>query len=157
MWINLIFQLFIWKTCTQLTSQKDGPTELVCPDKWSSSLHIDQQLFWALTYVKSCRITLAGIKGISTFCFWLFSQSKIFSTSFDFTWKPSQLRTADSSSTLIENGRRPKEVKYKIPLFNTLSTYLQYSIKFRDYSKCKDEVFMSFTWTRWNFIFVRLY
>lgn len=109
------------------------------------TLSSDQQLFWALTYVKSCRITLAGIKGISTFCFWLFSQSKIFSTSFDFTWKPSQLRTADSSSTLIENGRRPKEVKYKIPLFNTLSTYLQYSIKFRDYSKCKDEVFMSFT------------
>ena len=86
------------------------------------TLSRDQQLFWALTYVKSCRITLAGIKGISTFCFWLFSQSKIFSTSFDFTWKPSQLRTADSSSTLIENGRRPKEVKYKIPLFNTLST-----------------------------------
>lgn len=147
MWINLIFQLFIWKTCTQLTSQKDGPKENLSGQNGhlGCTLSGDQQLFWALTYVKSCRITLAGIKGISTFCFWLFSQSKIFSTSFDFTWKPSQLRTADSSSTLIENGRRPKEVKYKIPLFNTLSTYLQYSIKFRDYSKCKDEVFMSFT------------
>ena len=58
------------------------------------------------TYVKSCRITLAGINGISTLCFWLFSQSKMFSTSLDFTWKPSQLRTADSNSTLIEYGRR---------------------------------------------------
>ena len=60
----------------------------------------------SMTYVKSCRITLAGINGISTLCFWLFSQSKMFSTSLDFTWKPSQLRTADSNSTLIEYGRR---------------------------------------------------
>jgi hypothetical protein len=54
------------------------------------------------TYVKSCRMTRAGRKGISTSCFEVLTQSRIFSTSFSFTAKSSQLRTADSRSTLME-------------------------------------------------------
>jgi hypothetical protein len=38
-------------------------------------------------YVKSCNITLAGLKGISTLCVCFFSQSKMFSTSVCKTWK----------------------------------------------------------------------
>jgi len=45
-------------------------------------------------YVKSWRITLAGRKGISTSCWDVLIQSRIFSTSASLTLKSSQLRTA---------------------------------------------------------------
>ena len=56
------------------------------------------------TNVKSCRITLAGLKGISTLVFMAGDQLRMFCTSFSRTWKLSQLRTADSSSTRTEKG-----------------------------------------------------
>ena len=56
------------------------------------------------TYVKSCKITRAGLNGISTSLLWLSCQFKIFSTSFSLTWKLSQFLTAASNSTLIEKG-----------------------------------------------------
>lgn len=54
------------------------------------------------TPVKSCKITLAGLKGISMLLLALVSQAKIFSTSWDLTSNSSQFLTADSSKTLIE-------------------------------------------------------
>ena len=59
------------------------------------------------TYVKSCNMTLAGLKGISTLFSCFFSQSNILYTSCDLTWNPSQFLTAASNKTLIENGKRP--------------------------------------------------
>ena len=56
------------------------------------------------TPVKSCMSTRAGLNGISTCCLLVFTQSTIFSTSASVQWKPSALRTADSSNTLIEYG-----------------------------------------------------
>ena len=56
------------------------------------------------THVKSCRITLAGLKGISTLASMAGDQPRMFFTSFSSTWKLSQLRTADSNSTRTENG-----------------------------------------------------
>ena len=56
----------------------------------------------ARTKPQTCKRTRAGLKGIST-CFGaLFSQSMIFSTSCFVTWKPSQLRIADSNKIRIE-------------------------------------------------------
>lgn len=57
------------------------------------------------TPVKSYKITLAGLKGISIYFGAFFSQSKIFSTSDDFTANSSQFLTALSKSTLILYGR----------------------------------------------------
>ena len=51
---------------------------------------------------QTCKRTREGLKGIST-CFGaLFSQSMIFSTSSLVTWKPSQLRIADSNKIRME-------------------------------------------------------
>lgn len=54
----------------------------------------------------TCKITLAGLNATSTppSTFWFVFQFSIFFTSFSVTWKLSQFRTADSKSTLIENG-----------------------------------------------------
>ena len=65
-------------------------------------------LWWLnrrMIYVKSWRITLAGLKGISTSFFELLDQSKIFPTSACFTLNSSQFRIADSSNILIEYGK----------------------------------------------------
>jgi len=56
------------------------------------------------TPVKSYKITLAGLKGISIYLGAFFSQSKIFSTSEDLTANSSQFLTALSNSTLILYG-----------------------------------------------------
>ena len=56
------------------------------------------------THVKSCKMTRAGLKGISTDFPWLAFQLRMLSTSDCLTWYPSQFLTADSSSTRIENG-----------------------------------------------------
>ena len=60
------------------------------------------------TYVKSCKITLAGLNGISTSAFWFLTQSRIFSTSEERTLNSSQFLTADSKSTLMEYGSASK-------------------------------------------------
>lgn len=57
------------------------------------------------THVKSCRITLAGLNGTSTFLCCTTFQLRIFSTSPFFTRNSSQLRIAASRRTRIENGR----------------------------------------------------
>jgi hypothetical protein len=54
------------------------------------------------TPVKSYRITLAGLKGISILYAEVFSQAKMFSTSDFFTANSSQFLIALSSKTLIE-------------------------------------------------------
>ena len=63
-----------------------------------------------ITYVKSCKITLAGLNGISTSAFWFLTQSRIFSTSEDSTLNSSQFLTADSNKTLMEYGSASKIV-----------------------------------------------
>lgn len=55
--------------------------------------------------MKSYKITLAGLNGMSTSYFEVLTQSRIFSTSDDSTLNSSQFLTADSSSILIEYGR----------------------------------------------------
>lgn len=65
------------------------------------------------THVKSCRITLAGLNGTSTFLCCTTFQSRIFSTSPFFTRNSSQLRIAASKRTRIENGRRAAWVRGK--------------------------------------------
>ena len=57
---------------------------------------------YAVTHVKSCSITRAGLKGISTPRVMWSSQWRMLSTSFSNTWKLSQFLTAASSSTLTE-------------------------------------------------------
>jgi len=57
------------------------------------------------TPVKSWRMTLAGLKGMSTSFYEFLTQSNILSTSPDCTLYSSQFLTADSSSTRIEYGR----------------------------------------------------
>ena len=64
------------------------------------------------TYVKSCKITLAGLKGISVSALEFSTQLRIVSTSADWTLNSSQFLTADSSSTLMEYGR-VSSVKYR--------------------------------------------
>ena len=65
------------------------------------------------TYVKSCRIVLAGLKGNSTDCDCVSFQFSRVSTSLVDIWKLSQFRTADSSKTLTENGKASeKELDY---------------------------------------------
>jgi len=54
------------------------------------------------TPVKSYKITLAGLKGISMLLVALVSQAKMFSTSYFFTENSSQFLTALSNKTLIE-------------------------------------------------------
>jgi hypothetical protein len=54
------------------------------------------------TPVKSYKITLAGLKGISMLLVALVSQAKIFSTSYFFTANSSQFLTALSNKTLME-------------------------------------------------------
>jgi hypothetical protein len=54
------------------------------------------------TPVKSYKITLAGLKGISIYFEAFFSHSKIFFTSELLTSNSSQFLTADSNKTLIE-------------------------------------------------------
>jgi len=56
--------------------------------------------------ISTWRRTRAGLNGISTSFGALFSQSKIFSTSFPVTWKSSQFLIADSRRILIEYGSR---------------------------------------------------
>ena len=63
-----------------------------------------EKINFCLTHVKSCRITLAGLNGISTLSFCFCSHARILSTSFLSTWKSSQFLTADSSNTRMENG-----------------------------------------------------
>lgn len=65
------------------------------------------------THVKSCRITLAGLNGTSTFLCCTTFQLRIFSTSPFFTRNSSQLRIAASKRTRIENGRRAAWVRGK--------------------------------------------
>lgn len=60
------------------------------------------------TPVKSYKITLAGLKGISIYLGAFFYQSKMFSTSEDLTANSSQFLTALSKSTLILYGRVSK-------------------------------------------------
>jgi len=57
------------------------------------------------TPVKSCKMTLAGLNGISVLTLEFFSQARIFSTSCPLTEYSSQFLTADSKRTLIEYGR----------------------------------------------------
>lgn len=57
------------------------------------------------THVKSCRITLAGLNGTSTFLCCITFQLRIFSTSPFFTRNSSQLRIAASRRIRMENGR----------------------------------------------------
>lgn len=54
------------------------------------------------TPVKSYKITLAGLKGISMLLVAFFSQAKMFSTSYFFTENSSQFLTALSNKTLME-------------------------------------------------------
>lgn len=61
------------------------------------------------TYVKSCRMTRAGLNGTSTVCVCVLFQSRMFSTSEDFTRNWSQFRTAASSRTRMEKGSRSEE------------------------------------------------
>ena len=68
--------------------------------------------------MKSCNITLAGLKGISTLCVCFFSQSKMFSTSVCKTWNPSQFLMADSNNTRIENGSLSTKHKYKSTFYH---------------------------------------
>jgi hypothetical protein len=56
------------------------------------------------TPVKSCKTTLAGLKGISTSFLEVFFQSNIFSTSYELILNSSQFLTADSKRTLILKG-----------------------------------------------------
>lgn len=65
------------------------------------------------THVKSCRITLAGLNGTSTFLCCITFQLRMFSTSAFFTRNSSQLRIAASKRTRIENGRRAAWVRGK--------------------------------------------
>lgn len=58
-------------------------------------------------HVKSCRMTRAGLNGTSMFLCCMTFQFKIFSMSSFLTKNLSQFRTAASSRTLIENGKRP--------------------------------------------------
>ena len=57
------------------------------------------------TYVKSYKMTLAGLNGISVLVWEFFSQARMFSTSAPLTEYSSQFLTADSKRTLIEYGR----------------------------------------------------
>lgn len=65
------------------------------------------------THVKSCRITLAGLNGTSTFLCCITFQLRIFSTSPFFTRNSSQLRIAASRRTRMENGRRAAWIRGK--------------------------------------------
>jgi len=57
-----------------------------------------------VTHVKSCSMTRAGLNGISTDMSRERDQSKMFSTSFRWTWNSSQFRTADSNKIRTEYG-----------------------------------------------------
>lgn len=57
------------------------------------------------TPVKSCKITRAGLNGISIIFLLVFCQSKMFDMVAEVMSNSSQLRTADSSSTRTENGK----------------------------------------------------
>ncbi len=65
--------------------------------------------------MKSYRITLAGLNGMSTSYFEVLTQSRIFSTSDESTLNSSQFLTADSSKILIEYGR--SSIQKKIRFF----------------------------------------
>lgn len=54
--------------------------------------------------MKSCRTTLAGLKGISISYSEVTDQSRILETSEVVILKPSQLRIEDSKSTLMQKG-----------------------------------------------------
>lgn len=66
------------------------------------NIKVNSKLTW--------RITRAGLKATSMplSTFWFSSQLRILLTSFCFTWKLSQFRTADSNKILIEYGNRPE-------------------------------------------------
>jgi hypothetical protein len=66
-----------------------------------------------VNYVKSWRMTLAGLNGISTASCWLFSQFKIFSTSFSVIWNSSQFLIVDSNRIRIEYGSLSEKNKEK--------------------------------------------
>lgn len=61
------------------------------------------------TYVKSWRMTRAGLNGTSTVWNCVCFQFRMLSTSERFTRNSSQFLTADSRRTRMENGRRSKE------------------------------------------------
>ncbi len=65
--------------------------------------------------MKSYRITLAGLNGMSTSYFEVLTQSRIFSTSDESTLNSSQFLIADSSKILIEYGR--SSIQKKIRFF----------------------------------------
>lgn len=73
------------------------------PTRWSAN-----------TYVKSCKMTLAGLKGISVLVCEFCSQARMFSTSCPLTEYSSQFLTADSKRTLIEYGRVSTAEKKKV-------------------------------------------
>lgn len=61
------------------------------------------------TYVKSWRMTRAGLNGTSTLWVWVSCQFRMFSTSKLFTKNSSQFLMADSNRTRMENGSLSEE------------------------------------------------
>lgn len=91
---------------------------LVCVTRYLLPMHFEPTRFTepGFTHVKSWRSTRAGLKAISTSLPCRDCQSSSASTSRFLTWKPSQWRTADSSSTRTANGKWPAMVPSSISL-----------------------------------------
>jgi len=71
------------------------------PPNFTTASLIAAKSTTAGTPVKSCKMTLAGLNGISIYLEAFFYQSRIFSTSDVFTANSSQFLTADSKRTRI--------------------------------------------------------
>ena len=78
------------------------------PPSLFTAVRMDARSTTAGTPVKSCRMTRAGMKGSSTSAGRAAFQAARRRTSASVTSSPSRLRRTDSSSTLIEKGRRSR-------------------------------------------------
>ena len=90
---------------------------------YTSTLYM--YMYCTCTYVKSCRITLAGRNGISTFLCWFSYHARMLSTSLELIWNPSQFLTTDSSSTRTEYGNRSTQYTRSIKISSHMYLYLQ--------------------------------
>jgi len=110
LWLTLFSNLFLIKT---FNTHEWLLASYSCNRQWQTLFiwhHHYRLQNNTVTHVKSCSMTREGLNGISTDMSRVRDQSKMFSTSFCWTWKSSQFRTADSNKTRMEYGRLSKTV-----------------------------------------------
>jgi len=96
-------ELQLQDSCHKAIDRNIASSHLFYPQKFDK---MELEKLKTCCTISTWRRTRAGLNGISTSFGALFSQSKIFSTSFPVTWKSSQFLIADSRRILIEYGSR---------------------------------------------------